>query len=232
MERSGLPLVVRNFGLVEYRRTLEAMRAFTETRAATTTDELWLLQHPPVYTRGVRAAPSPRVSVNPRFAHIPVVATDRGGLMTYHGPGQLIAYPLLDLRRAALGARALVNALEQGVIACLAGYGLNAARRARAPGVYVEGAKIAALGLRVRRAASYHGLSLNVDMDLAPFGAIDPCGHAGLAVTQLAALHPAPLSPEAVAARLAACLATALGFVITETVAACPEPPQFVRRGR
>jgi len=178
---------VRRLGLVEYAPTYDAMRRFTEARGAQTADELWLVQHPPVYTAGIAARPE-------HFPHkgsIPVERIDRGGQITYHGPGQAIVYTLLDLTRRKLTVRALVRVLEQAVIDCLAAYNVKASRRAGAPGVYVDGvdsAKIAALGLRVRRGCCYHGIALNVDMDLAPFSAIDPCGYPGLVVTQTSAL--------------------------------------------
>ena len=173
---------MRRLGLVDYLPTLEAMRRFTACRDRTTADEIWLLQHPPVYTRGQRQADGPPAD---RLHGIPVVQTDRGGLTTYHGPGQVLVYTLLDLRRLGLGVKQLVQRLEQAVIELLAGYGLAGARRVGAPGVYVDGAKVAALGLRVRGGCSYHGLSLNVAMDLAPFDHIVPCGLEGLRVTQL-----------------------------------------------
>jgi lipoyl(octanoyl) transferase len=160
------------------------MRAFTDGRTQDTPDELWLLQHPPVFTLG--QAGRAEHLLDP--GEIPVIQTDRGGQVTYHGPGQLVAYLLVDLRRAGLGVKGLVHLLEGAVIGLLAGYGIEAVARADAPGVYVARAKIASLGLRVRRGCSYHGLSLNVDMDLTPFLRINPCGHPGLAVTQLADL--------------------------------------------
>jgi lipoyl(octanoyl) transferase len=176
--------VARRLGLREYAPTVAAMQEFTEGRTATTPDEVWLLEHPPVYTLGRAALPGHVLDAGT----VPVVRTDRGGQVTYHGPGQLVVYPLLDLRRRNLGIKPLVHLLEECVIELLAGYAIQAERRPGAPGVYVGGAKIAALGLRVRRGCSYHGLSLNVDMDLAPFGRINPCGYPGLPVTQLAAL--------------------------------------------
>lgn len=179
------PLTVRRLGVCDYTATWTAMRAFTATRTPATPDEVWLLQHPPVYTLGRNGKHPP---LAPAAAHIPFVHTDRGGDVTYHAPGQWVAYVLLDLRRRDLGAKGLVQALEQTVIDLLAGYDLTGARRPGAPGVYVDGRKIAALGLRVRAQGSYHGLALNVDMDLAPFSWIDPCGYAGLEVTQLADL--------------------------------------------
>jgi lipoyl(octanoyl) transferase len=172
---------VRHHGVVDYAEAVSAMRAFNAARDAHTTDEIWLLQHPPVYTRGLSCKQSVLVADNA----VPVVDTDRGGQMTYHGPGQLVAYVLMDLRRRHWGIRQLVDALEQSVIDLLATQNISAQRREGAPGVYVNDAKIAALGLRVRQGTSYHGLSLNVDMDLAPFSHIDPCGYAGLRTTRL-----------------------------------------------
>jgi lipoyl(octanoyl) transferase len=175
-------LEVRHLGCVEYEPTWHAMQHFTERRTPTTPDEIWLLQHPPVFTQGLAGKPEHLL----RDTGIPVVRIDRGGQITYHGPGQLIAYLLLDLRRRNLKVRELVNRMEQALIDLLAVYGVIAERRAGAPGVYVGAAKIAALGLRVKNGCCYHGLSLNVNMDLTPFSAINPCGYAGLAVTQLA----------------------------------------------
>jgi len=160
------------------------MRAFTDGRTQDTPDELWLLQHAPVFRLG--QAGRAEHLLDP--GDIPVIQTDRGGQVTYHGPGQLVAYLLVDLRRVGLGVKGLVHLLEGAVIGLLAGYGIEAEARADAPGVYVAEAKIASLGLRVRRGCSYHGLSLNVDMDLTPFLRINPCGYPGLAVTQLADL--------------------------------------------
>ncbi|TCT22203.1 lipoyl(octanoyl) transferase LipB [Thiobaca trueperi] len=171
-------------GLQDYLTTLEAMRDFTDRRDAGTGDELWLLEHPPVFTLG--QAGRREHLLDP--GDIPVIQVDRGGQVTYHGPGQLIAYLLLDLRRAGLGVKRLVNLLEQAVIDLLAIYGIDAERRADAPGVYVADAKIASLGLRIRNGCSYHGLALNVAMDLEPFRRINPCGYAGLAVTQISDL--------------------------------------------
>ncbi len=172
---------VRKLGRAEYEPTWRAMQEFTAQRGADSADELWLLEHPPVYTLGIagRAEHLPRVANG-----IPVVRTDRGGQITYHGPGQVVLYLLLDLRRRGLSVRPLVRIMEQAVIDVLAAYGVPAAGRNEAPGVYVNGAKIAALGLRIRNHCCYHGIALNVDMDLSPFHAIDPCGYPGLAVTQ------------------------------------------------
>ena len=177
---------VREYGVVEYLEAVERMRAFTASRTARTRDEIWFLEHPPVYTRGVRCRSDPP----PATDGVAVVDSDRGGRITYHGPGQLIAYLLLDLRRRAGGVRRLVHDAEQAVIDALAGFGVEAARRAGAPGVYVADAKIAALGFRVRRGCAYHGLSLNWDVDPAAFARIDPCGYPGLAVANLRPLAP------------------------------------------
>ena len=168
-------------GLQDYLTTLNAMRAFTDARDTATLDELWLLEHPPVFTLG--QAGRREHLLDP--GDIPVLQVDRGGQVTYHGPGQLIAYLMLDLRRVGVGVKRLVNQMEQAVVDLLEVHGIEGARRLDAPGVYVEGAKIASLGLRVRNGCCYHGLALNVRMDLEPFRRINPCGHAGLAITQL-----------------------------------------------
>jgi len=174
-------IAVRKLGLADYEPAWRAMRDFTARRDAATPDELWVLQHPPVYTLGIagKAEHLPRADNG-----IPVVRSDRGGQITYHGPGQLVIYLLLDMRRRGLGVRPLVRMMEQAVIETLAACGVAARGRDEAPGVYVGKAKIAALGLRIRNGCCYHGLALNVDMDLSPFDAINPCGYPGLAVTQ------------------------------------------------
>ncbi|KXX64598.1 octanoyltransferase [Marichromatium gracile] len=174
-------LIRRLPGLQDYAETLEAMRRFTDARDEDSLDELWLLEHPPVFTLGQAGRREHLLATG----DIPVVQVDRGGQVTYHGPGQLVAYLLFDLRRAGIGVKRLVNMLEQTVIELLRDYGVDAERRDNAPGVYVAGAKIASLGLRVRNARSYHGLALNVAMELEPFDRINPCGYAGLAMTQL-----------------------------------------------
>lgn len=176
--------IVQRLGRVDYEPTWRRMQAFTDTRDDDTQDEVWCLEHPPVYTLGMAGDPSHVLAAG----DIPVVKIDRGGQVTYHGPGQLVVYPLLDLRRLKLGVRDLVSLLEQAVIDCVAGYGIRAEARADAPGVYVDGRKLAALGLRIRRGCSYHGLAFNVAMDLAPFHGINPCGYSGLEVTQLSEL--------------------------------------------
>ncbi len=177
-------LVRHRPGLQDYLPTLEAMREWTDARREDTRDEVWLLEHPPVFTLGQAG----RLEHVIAPGEIPVVQSDRGGQVTYHGPGQLIAYPLLDLRRAGLGVKRLVNLLEQCVIDLLDTYGITAARRPSAPGVYVADAKIASLGLRIRNGCSYHGLALNVAMNLEPFRRINPCGYPGLAITQISDL--------------------------------------------
>ncbi|OGA73726.1 MAG: octanoyltransferase [Betaproteobacteria bacterium RIFCSPLOWO2_12_FULL_65_14] len=169
-------IAIKRLGRVEYAAALEAMRRFTASRSEATPDELWLLEHPPVYTLGQGARE--RAVAN----GIPVVRADRGGDITYHGPGQAVLYTLVDLARRGIKVKRFVALLEQAVIDLV---GPRAERKPGAPGVYVNGAKVAALGIRVRQGRAYHGLSLNVDMDLSPFSAIDPCGYPGLAVTQL-----------------------------------------------
>ncbi len=175
-------MIIKRLGLVEYEPALEAMRAFTAGRNEGTPDEIWLLEHPPVYTLGQAGLPEHLLRND---AGIPLVKIDRGGQITYHGPGQLVVYLLLDLHRRRLKVRELVSLMEQAIIDTLAEYGLNAVRKDGAPGVYIDGAKVAALGLRVRNGCSYHGLSLNVDMDLTPFSWINPCGYEGLKTVQL-----------------------------------------------
>ncbi|KAB2965374.1 lipoyl(octanoyl) transferase LipB [Zoogloea sp.] len=174
-------MIVRRPGLVPYEPTWRAMQAFTSSRDASTEDELWLVQHPPVYTLGQAGKPEHLLQAT----EIPMVKIDRGGQITYHGPGQVVAYLLLDLHRRHLKVREMVNLLEQSLIDCIADYGLNAERKDGAPGVYIAGEKVAALGLRVRNGCTYHGLSLNVDMDLTPFTWINPCGYSGLKTIQL-----------------------------------------------
>lgn len=173
--------LVRRLGNVPYEATLERMRMFTEQRDAGTADEIWLLEHPPVFTLGTNADATHVLAAG----DIPVVPVDRGGEVTYHGPGQLVVYVLLDIRRLRLGVRDLVCKLEQSVIALLAGYGVTATGREGAPGVYVDEAKVASIGLRIRRNCSYHGLALNIEPDLAHFDRINPCGYPGLSVTSL-----------------------------------------------
>ena len=172
---------IRQLGRTDYEATWHAMQAFTLSRESDTADELWLTEHAPVYTLGLN-----RRNVRlPSRQDIPLVMVDRGGKITYHGPGQVIVYLLLDLKRRNLTIRQLVSAMENAIIALLAGFGITAIARADAPGVYVDGRKIASLGLRIKNGRSYHGLALNVDMDVSPFSAIDPCGYQGLQVMQL-----------------------------------------------
>ena len=177
-------LLVKHLGRVEYEPTWQAMQAFTAARQPETPDELWIVEHPPVYTLGQAGKPEHVL----QDVGIPIVKIDRGGQVTYHGPGQVVIYLLLDLARLKIKVRELVTTIEQAVIDFLAAYAITAERRDGAPGVYVGDAKIAALGLKIRNGCSYHGLSLNVDMDLSPFAAINPCGYAGLRVTQTSAL--------------------------------------------
>ncbi|MDR1228844.1 MAG: lipoyl(octanoyl) transferase LipB [Azoarcus sp.] len=176
-------LHIKRLGLTGHGPALEAMRAFTAARGANTADEIWLLEHPPIFTLGQAADPA-HLLQNPDG--IPLARTDRGGQITYHGPGQLVAYLLIDLPRRRLKVREFVHLMEDAMIATLAGYGLAAERKHGAPGVYIGGCKIGALGLRVRNACSYHGLSLNVDIDLTPFSWINPCGYANLKTVRLA----------------------------------------------
>jgi lipoyl(octanoyl) transferase len=173
--------LVRRFGLQDYEAVWLAMRDYTDARDAAAADEVWLLEHPPVYTLGLAGRREHILDAG----EIPVVHTDRGGQVTYHGPGQLVAYLLLDLRRRGIGVKELVSETEQAAIDALAGLGVTAGRRPGAPGVYTNDAKIAALGFRVRRGCCYHGLAINVGMDLEPFTRINPCGYAGLRVTSL-----------------------------------------------
>ena len=179
-----MPLVVRRLGLQPYRQVWQDMQQFTDRRTLSTADELWLLQHPPVFTLGKNARREHVIDPG----EIPVIDSDRGGQVTYHGPGQLIVYLLLDLNRRKIGVRELVTRIENSVVELLADYAIEANARRDAPGVYVGRRKIAALGLRVRRGCSFHGLALNVDMDLEPFARINPCGYEGLEVTQLSDL--------------------------------------------
>lgn len=195
----------RWLGRVAYLPTWQAMQRFTEERGADTPDQIWALEHEPVFTLGMNADAAHVLDAG----DIPLVRIDRGGQVTHHGPGQLVVYPLLDVRRAGLGVRDLVDALEQAVIACAARWGIRAVCRADAPGVYVDGAKLASVGLRIRRRGSYHGLALNVNMDLQPFSRINPCGYAGLRMTQLAELG-GPVDVSQVAADLVPELLTQL----------------------
>jgi len=200
-------LLIRRLGRRDYLPVLDAMRGFTETRNADALDELWQVEHPPVFTQGL--AGKAEHLLDP--GDIPVVQVDRGGQVTYHGPGQVVIYCLLDVRRLGLSVRGLVATLEQSVIEFLAVHNITACTRPNAPGVYVEDAKVASLGLRIRQGRSYHGLSLNVDMDLEPFSRINPCGYPGLRMTQLRDLGVA-LTPDAAAEGLLPHLGHNLGY--------------------
>jgi lipoyl(octanoyl) transferase len=202
-------LHVRIMGLRPYAETWRAMREYTDQRNADSPDQLWLLEHPPVFTLGQAGKPEHLLAPG----EIPVIKTDRGGQVTYHGPGQLVAYLLLDLRRAGLGVRGLVTLLEQAVIDLLRAEGIEASAREDAPGVYVVGAKIASVGLRVRHGCSFHGLSMNVAMDLTPFERINPCGYPGLEVTQLSELVEEADLPR-VGQELSQHLARGLGYTL------------------
>ena len=180
MTKAVTKIVTRVLGRTEYDATWQAMRSFTAARNADTPDELWVTEHPPVYTQGLNK----KDAKSPLRHDIPLVDTDRGGKITYHGPGQIVVYVLFDLKRRNLSVRQLVSKLENAVISLLGRHGIQAESRPDAPGVYVAGSKIASLGLRLKNGCCYHGLSLNVDMDLSPFHAIDPCGYQGMQVTQ------------------------------------------------
>ncbi len=199
-------LRVRRLGLTDYEPVWHAMQDFTDQRDENTEDELWLVQHPPVFTQG-QAGKAEHVLAP---GDIPVIQVDRGGQVTYHGPGQIVAYPLLDIRRIGLGVRELVNRIEESIIQVLHQYGVEGARRPGAPGIYVNDEKIASLGLRVRRGRTFHGLSFNIDMDLEPFQRINPCGFEGLRVTQLSALSTAGF--DQVESRLVDSLVRLLGY--------------------
>jgi lipoyl(octanoyl) transferase len=209
----GAVLGFRDLGLSDYEPTWQAMKRFTDGRTRETADEIWLVQHPPVFTQGQSGKPEHLLLPG----DIPVVQVDRGGQVTYHGPGQLVAYLLLDVRRLGFGVRELVTRIEHSLIDLLAGYGVSAAAKADAPGVYVDGAKIASLGLRIRNGCSFHGLALNVDMDLDPFKRINPCGYAGLAMTQLRE-QAGPIEFAEVSARLRAQLVNHLDYAEQTTL--------------
>ena len=199
-------LRVRQLGLADYEPVWHAMQDFTDQRDEHTVDELWLVQHPPVFTQG-QAGKAEHVLAP---GDIPVIQVDRGGQVTYHGPGQIVAYPLLDIRRSGLGVRELVNRIEESIIRVLKQYQVEGERRAGAPGIYVNDEKIASLGLRVRRGRTFHGLAFNIAMDLEPFQRINPCGYEDLRVTQLSALSPVQFSE--VESRLVDSIAHQLGY--------------------
>ncbi|KAA0014307.1 lipoyl(octanoyl) transferase LipB [Billgrantia pellis] len=212
------PIVLHRLGQRDYMPVWQAMRTFTDNRDTGTSDQFWLVEHYPVFTQGQAGKPEHLLLPG----DIPVVQTDRGGQVTYHGPGQVVLYPLLDVRRARLGVRELVTALENAVVVLLGKYGVRAHARSDAPGVYVGETKIASLGLRIRRGASFHGVALNVNGDLAPFSRINPCGYAGMTMTRLADLIVDCPGVETVGARLAHCLARELGRVLVEADTAHP----------
>jgi lipoyl(octanoyl) transferase len=216
------PLVVRRLGRMAYEPVWRAMQAYTDARGPDSADELWLVEHDPVFTQGQAGKPEHVLGAG----DIPVVQVDRGGQVTYHGPGQLVAYPLLDLRRLGIGVRELVQRIEQAVIDALAGWGIAGERKEGAPGIYVGGAKVMALGLRVRRGCSFHGLAFNVDMDLAPWARINPCGYAGLAVTTVLDCG-GPARLDDVAAVLVPLLARQ--FALAPTDADAPGLPALAR---
>lgn len=207
MKLSESKLIVRQLGLQEYGPILKRMKDFTAQRDETTADELWCLEHPAIFTMGLNGKKKNLLNVS----NIPVINIDRGGQVTYHGPGQLIIYTLIDLARLKIGVKEFVHIIEQSIIELLSDYGINAQCKENAPGVYVEGAKIAALGLRVKKNKSYHGLSLNIDMDLSPFLQINPCGYEGLAVTQLTDLT-ATAKHKNISEELIAHLSKRLGY--------------------
>jgi len=208
-----LPLAIRRLGRCDYESVFEAMRRFTDSRDAATGDELWLLEHEPVFTQGLAGRPEHVLA----SGDIPLVQSDRGGQVTYHGPGQIVLYPLLDLERRRLGVRCLVDRLEQSVIDVLADLELSAARREGMPGVYLGPSKIASIGLKVRRGCSYHGLAFNIDLDLAPFALINPCGYAGLAMTRLLDHRPAA-QPAQVIEALVTAFCRNLQYAVTDDV--------------
>ncbi|MFC3193039.1 lipoyl(octanoyl) transferase LipB [Marinicella sediminis] len=184
MDPVNRPLIVRHLGRREYEPVWREMQAFTDQRDADTTDELWLVEHPPVFTQGLAGKAEHVLAAG----DIPVIQVDRGGQVTYHGPGQIVAYPLINLRRHGIGVKSLVHGIEQAIIDTVGLYGVTANRLDNAPGVYVKGDKIASLGLRIRKACSFHGLAFNINMDLEPFQRINPCGFSGLKVIQLSQL--------------------------------------------
>ncbi len=213
-------LFLRRLGLADYEPVWREMQAFTDSRDGQTADQLWLVQHPPVFTQG-QAGKAEHVLAP---GDIPVIQVDRGGQVTYHGPGQIVAYPLVDIRRKGLGVREFVNRIEESIIRVLSLYGVEGQRIEGAPGIYVDGNKVASLGLRVRRGCTFHGLAFNIDMDLEPFQRINPCGYAGLQVTQLSDL--AAVSFEQAEQQLVESLAQQLGYSEVEEIQTgrSPEP--------
>ena len=211
MKTSSNKLIVRDLGLQEYQPVWQAMQDFTAKRDETTPDELWCLEHPPVFTMGLNGKDEHLLNIK----NIPVINIDRGGQVTYHGPGQLVIYTLIDLARLNIGVKDLVNSIEKAIITLLKKHDINALEKEGAPGVYVEEKKIAALGLRIKRNKSYHGLSLNINMDLSPFQQINPCGYAGMAVTQLKNLKD-DIDSEKVKSDLITLLSEFLGYQESE----------------
>lgn len=205
--KTSRKLIVRNLGLQDYQPIWQAMQNFTAKRDESTDDELWCLEHPSVFTLGLNGKKEHLLNIK----DIPVVNIDRGGQVTYHGPGQLVIYTLIDLARLNIGVKDLVNAIEQAIIQLLGQYGIQACEKDNAPGVYVGGEKIAALGLRIKRNKSYHGLSLNIDMDLAPFQQINPCGYKGMVVTQIKNFT-SQVNLNSISVNLVAHLAPLLGY--------------------
>lgn len=206
-------LIIRNLGLQDYEPIWQAMQKFTAERDDSTADELWCLEHPAVFTMGLNGKKQHLLNIK----DIPLIDIDRGGQVTYHGPGQLVIYTLIDLGRLGMGVKELVTSIEKSIIQLLAKYGIDAQGKENAPGVYVNEAKIAALGLRIKRNKSYHGLSLNIDMDLTPFSQINPCGYEGMAVTQVKDLKP-ELDLSNIKAELVSFLSLLLGYTEVDIV--------------
>jgi len=199
-------IIVRDIGLIEYQQAWQRMQALTDNRDEQTVDELWLLQHPRVFTQG-QAGKAEHLLMP---GDIPVIQVDRGGQVTYHGPGQLVVYFMLDIKRLGIGVRNLVTAIEESTVNTLAHFGVESAAKPDAPGVYIDGTKVASLGLRVRRGCSFHGLAINVDMDLEPFNRVNPCGYAGMVMTQVA--HHAEVTLEQVADQFVTEFCKAVGY--------------------
>ncbi len=215
MDAVSQPIIVKHLGRQDYEPIWHQMQTFTDQRDQHTADELWLVEHPPVFTQGLAGKAEHILAAG----NIPVIQVDRGGQVTYHGPGQIVAYPLINLRRHGIGVKSLVHGIEQAIIDTVALYGIEAKRKDHAPGVYVDGAKIASLGLRIRKACSFHGLAFNIDMDLEPFQRINPCGFSGLEVIQLADLA-SGVEINAVEQQLIAAFCQQLNFTaITEQAA-------------
>ena len=211
-------LIIRQLHNMSYEPVWKAMQAYTDARSEQSFDELWVVEHPPVFTQGQAGKEEHLLAPG----DIPVVPVDRGGQVTYHGPGQLVVYFLLDIRRRKMGVRQLVTAIENTIVNVLAGYGIKAAPRADAPGVYIGSEKVCSLGLRIRRGCSFHGLALNVNMDLAPFLRINPCGYAGMVMTQTSA-HGGPTTVAEAAALVVKDFAAQLGYTQLQETIGLPE---------